>query len=59
MNIFKEIITLLIEPVRFFGSRNFSGKIVGIFDRHKWLVYVLAFVIALTFVVIKYIVPYL
>lgn len=53
----KKIIHFLLEPVRFLGSRDLSDKIVQFFDRHKWLVFVVAFVIALVAVFVKYIYP--
>lgn len=53
----KKIIHFLFEPVRFLGSRDLSDKIVQLFDRHKWLVFVVAFVISFVAIFVKYVYP--
>ncbi|MBN3491000.1 hypothetical protein JV173_05660 [Acholeplasma equirhinis] len=53
----KKFFHFFLEPIRFFGSRDLSAKIVGFFDRHGWLVYVLAFLVALAGVFFKYMYP--
>lgn len=55
--LFKKIIHFLFEPVRFLGSRDLSDKIVQFFDRHKWLYFVVALIISLAAVFVKYIYP--
>ncbi len=53
----KRILHFIIEPIKFIGSRDLSNKLVLFFDRHKWLVYVIAFFVALTAVFFKYVYP--
>lgn len=53
----KNILRFIIEPIRFFGSRGLAEKVVKFFDRHEWLVFVVAFIIALVAVFIIYIYP--
>ena len=53
----KKILHFFIEPIKFVGSRSFSNKVVSFFDRNKWLVYVLAFLIAVAAIFFKYIYP--
>lgn len=53
----KKILHFIIEPIKFIGSRTFSNKVVAFFDRNKWLIYVIAFLVALGFVFFKYVYP--
>mgnify|MGYP000895440422 CR=1 FL=1 len=53
----KSILKFIIEPIRFFGSRGMAEKVVKFFDRHEWLVFVVAFIIALGAVFLIYIYP--
>lgn len=42
-----KVLHFLIEPFRFFGSRDLSDNIVQFFNNYPWTVYVLAFIISL------------
>ncbi|VEU83077.1 hypothetical protein [Acholeplasma hippikon] len=55
MKVIKQILNFIFEPVRFVGSRNISNVIVKFFDKHKWLIYVLALVITTAVFIIYYI----
>ncbi|HHX75813.1 MAG TPA: hypothetical protein GX698_00375 [Acholeplasmataceae bacterium] len=53
----KAFFKFLIEPIRYLGSRGFADVVVKFFDRHEWLIYVVAFVVALITIFIIYIQP--
>ena len=55
----KTILKFIIEPVRYIGSRGFAELIVKFFDRHEWLIYVVAFIIATIAVFMIYVYPVL
>jgi len=55
----KTILKFLIEPIRYIGSRGFAEMVVKFFDRHDWLIYVVAFFVALIAVFLIYIQPVL
>lgn len=55
----KTLIKFLIEPIRYLGSRGFAEMVVKFFDRHEWLIYVVAFMITLIIVFLIYVQPLL
>ncbi|WP_156921273.1 hypothetical protein [Acholeplasma granularum] len=55
----KNILKFIIEPIRFIGSRGFAESVIKFFDRHEWLIYLVAFFIALLAVFFIYIQPVL
>lgn len=54
MKVIGKILSFIFEPVRFVGSRNFSNIVVKFFDKHKWLIYVVALIITGVIFYIKY-----
>ena len=55
----KVIIKFLFEPIRYLGSRGFAEMVVKFFDRHEWLIYVVAFIITLVIMFMIYVQPVL
>ncbi len=55
----KSIFKFIVEPIRYIGSRGFAEMVVNFFDRHEWLIYVVAFFIALVAIFLIYIQPVL
>ena len=57
MKIIVKIIHFIFEPIRFIGSRDLSNRFVNLFNKHKWLAFVIAFLVSLLAVFLKYIYP--
>lgn len=55
----KVFFKFLVEPIRYLGSRGFAEMVVKFFDRHEWLIYVVAFIVALFIVFMIYVQPVL
>lgn len=55
----KNIMKFFLEPIRFLGSRGVSDRIVKFFDRHPWLIYIVALFISLGAIFMMYIAPVL
>ncbi|MBE0700706.1 MAG: hypothetical protein IH571_03360 [Acholeplasmataceae bacterium] len=59
MKIMKKILTLFIEPLKMLSSRNLAEKISVFFNKHQYLVYIIAFLIVAGLIFMTYIYPYI
>lgn len=55
MKIIKKILTLIFEPLRAFANRNIAEKTSSFFNKNKWMIYVVSFLITLAVLFITYI----
>lgn len=55
MKIFKTILTFIFEPLKAFANRNLAEKTSAYFNKNKWMIYVVSFIITLLIIVITYV----
>ncbi|ABX81959.1 hypothetical protein [Acholeplasma laidlawii] len=55
----KSFLKFLVEPIRYLGSRGFAETVVKFFDRHEWLIYVVAFIVTVFIMFMIYVQPVL
>jgi hypothetical protein len=53
----KRLFTLIVEPLKFFASRNFAEKLSVYFSKNKVMTYLVAFVITVIIIFFAYILP--
>jgi hypothetical protein len=53
----KKLFTLIVEPLKFFASRNFAEKVSVYFSKHRVMTYLVAFVITVIIIFFSYILP--
>ena len=55
MKTLKRILTLVFEPLRTFANRNLAEKTSSFFNKNKWMIYVVSFLITLIILFITYV----
>ena len=55
MKTLKRILTLVFEPLRAFANRNLAEKTSSFFNKNKWMIYVVSFLITLIILFITYV----
>lgn len=55
MQTIKKILTLLFEPLKAFSNRNVAEKVSKFFMDHKWMIYVVSFLLTLLILFLTYI----
>lgn len=55
MKTLKRILTLIFEPLRAFANRNLAEKTSSFFNKNKWMIYVVSFLITLLVLFITYV----
>jgi hypothetical protein len=53
----KKIVTLFVQPLKFFASRNFAEKVSVYFSKNKFMLYAASLIITLVIVFLYYILP--
>jgi hypothetical protein len=53
----KRLLTLIVEPLKFFASRNFAEKVSVYFSKNKGMTYLVAFFITMIIIFFAYILP--
>jgi len=53
----KKILTLFVEPLKFFASRNFAEKVSVYFSKNKIMTYFVSFLITAIIIFFAYILP--
>jgi hypothetical protein len=53
----KRLFTLIVEPLKFFASKNFAEKASVYFNKNKAMTFLVAFVITLMIIFFAYILP--
>lgn len=55
MQTIKKILTLLFEPLKAFSNRNVAEKVSKFFIEHRWMIYVVSFLITMLILFTTYI----
>lgn len=55
----KKFLNFFIEPFKYISNRNFSEKVSITFSKSPFLTFLLAFLITLTLIFLKYVFPFL
>lgn len=55
MKTLKKILTLIFEPLKALSNRNIAEKTSSYFNKNKWMIYVVSFLITLLVLFITYI----
>ncbi len=54
MKLLKKILTFIFEPLKAFANRNLAEKTSNYFNKNKWMIYVLSFVLTALILFITY-----
>lgn len=55
MKTLKKILTLIFEPLKALSNRNIAEKTSSYFNKNKWMIYVVSFLITLLVLFVTYI----
>ncbi len=53
----KKLLTLFVEPLKFFSSRNFAEKVSVYFSKNRFMTYVISLLITAIIIFFAYILP--
>lgn len=53
----KKLFYLIIEPLKAFANRNFAEKLSTIYNKNKWIAYVLSIILTIVVLFLAYIIP--
>jgi hypothetical protein len=55
MKTIKNILTFIFEPLKAFANRNLAEKVSTYFNKNKWMIYVVSFMITILIILITYV----
>ncbi|HAX01982.1 MAG: hypothetical protein A2Y45_02635 [Tenericutes bacterium GWC2_34_14] len=55
MKILKKILTLIFEPLKALSNRNLAEKTSSFFNKNRWMIYVVSFIITMLVLIITYV----
>lgn len=55
MKLLKKILTLIFEPLKALANRNIAEKTSSYFNKNRWMIYVVSFLITLVVLFVTYI----